>query len=283
VLRGLVNGWNRLRETRLSLDDIAGFCQRYTKLNIGVLGGCGGLVPIDFDTDDAGVLAACDRALPRPNVAKVGRRGFVGFYRAAGELPRARKFVTRKRDGKPGKVLVEILTSTKTVLPPSIHPDTREPYRWLTRGTLYSKPVTNLAPITAEHIEALAAALRPWCPPPPSRKYREIHPGEIVADDRIRAYALGALRGTTHRLAAAGRGGRRMALFDGACQLGVFVNHKVLTSGEVVPALLDACKRNGLLADDGEHACIASIKSGFSSRIAHSGLPALQYWGRSTR
>ena len=39
VLRGLVNGWDRLRDTPLSLDDIAGFTKRYAKLNIGVLGG----------------------------------------------------------------------------------------------------------------------------------------------------------------------------------------------------------------------------------------------------
>jgi hypothetical protein len=273
-------GRTRPKYKTLIIDE---FSRRYATLNIEVLGGFNGLVPIDFDTDDAAILGACAKALPRPNVAKMGRRGFVAFYRAAGELPRARKWLTPKRGGKPGKVLVEILTSTKTVLPPSMHPDTREPYRWLTKGTLYSKPVGNLVPITAEHIAALEVVLRPWCPLPPAPKYRPIQPGEIVADARMRAYALATLRNEAKRLAGmSADSGRILRLFGSGCVLGKFVHHKVLAFAEVEAALLAACRANGVLREDGERQCRDSLASGIK-KASGDGLPALQYWGRSTR
>ncbi len=283
VWRGKVNGWDRLRETPLSPDDIASLSARYAQLGIAVAGGFNGLVFIDFDTDDPAILAACSGAVPRPNVAKKGRRGFVGFFRAAGELPRARKFVTPKgTDGK-SKVLVEILTTGKTVLPPSIHPDTGEPYRWLTKGTLYTKPVTNLVPITAAHVDALAEALRPWCPPPQPRRPAIVHPNEIVADKRMRAYALGSLRNEAKRLAGMSRdSGRNMRLFSAGCVLGKYVHHKVLALAEVEVAMLDACKVCGLIRDDGEKQCRDSLMQGIR-KASNDHLPALGFWGRSTR
>lgn len=278
----LVKAWDHLRQAPMSPESIGKLARERPQLGIAVAGGFNGLVIIDFDTDDRDILGEIAKALPRPNVAKKGRRGFVGFYRAAGELPRARKFVTPKKDGRPGKVLVEILTTGKTVLPPSIHPDTKEPYRWLTKATLYTKPVVNLVPITGKHIEALAMVLRPWCPPPMPAKIPAVRPGDIVADERMRRYALGALRNAVANLSAMARdSGRNLSLFMSAGQLGIFVHHKVLAKGEVVSALHAACQQNGLIADDGEMQFMRTFESGFKSRYAHGPLPALRHWGRS--
>jgi hypothetical protein len=273
----------------MSPESIAKLARERPQLGIAVAGGYGGLVPIDFDTDDKAILGEVFRAIPRPNVAKKGRRGFVAFYRATGELPKGRKFLAPKgKDGTPGKVLVEILTTGKTVIPPSIHPDTKEPYRWL-RGpgmaTLYRRPLINLVDISVKHIEAMAMVLRPWCPFPMPIKRPKAMPGDIATDERMRRYALGALRKEAANLAAMARNsGRNIQIFMVAGRLGIFLHNKVLAKAEIVDALLAACQTNGLIADDGEPQCMRSLESGFGSRFAHGNLPSLERnWGRSTR
>src|SRR5262249_21736338 len=94
---------------------------------------------------------------------------------------------------------------------------------------------------------------------------REIQPGEIFADKRMRAFALGAVKGYAKRLAAMSPregSGRNMALFHAACTLGKFVHHKVLTLSEVQAGLMPACRANGLRQADGEQQCLATLASG---------------------
>jgi hypothetical protein len=69
-------------------------------------------------------------------------------------------------------------------------------------------------------------------------------------------------------------------VFRAACKLGKYVHHRVLAQAEVEAALLTACQANGVLGEDGENQCRASIASGFK-RAANDGLPVLRYWGRS--
>jgi hypothetical protein len=280
----LVKKWQHLRDTSMSAESIAKLARERPQLGIAVAGGFNSLVPIDIDTDDPAVLAAYASAMPRPNVAKKGKRGLVCFYRAVGELPRGRDFMLpRSADGRPGKPLISILTTRKTVLPPSIHPDTQQPYRWLTRGTLYTKPVANLVPVTLDHIAALEVALRPWCPMAAKMHRPEAHPGEVVADRRMRAYALRALQNEAARLGEMGPdSGRNLRLFGAGCTLGKFVRHKVLALAEVESALLAACEANGLVRDDGETQCRQTLTNGIK-KARGDGLPALRYWGRSTR
>jgi len=89
----LVRAWQHLCETPMSPASIAKLARERPQLGIAVAGGFNGLVPIDFDTDDPAVFAAVAKVLPRPNVGKKGRRGFVAFYRAEDELPRSRDFM----------------------------------------------------------------------------------------------------------------------------------------------------------------------------------------------
>jgi hypothetical protein len=262
---------------------IAKLARERPQLGLAVAGGFGGLVPIDFDTDDPAVYRAIAAVLPRPNVGKKGRRGFVGFWRTADgeDLPKSRDFMTPglDRHGKPSKKpLVSILTKRKTVLPPSIHPDTGEPYRWLTRATLYTRPVLNLVPITAANIDALAVALRPWCPLPQPMRPSILQPNELVGDKRMRSYALSALRNEAKRLAGMSEeSGRNTRLFSAGCVLGKFVHHKVLVLGEVEDAMLRACRDNKL--PGGDQQCLATLAQGIK-RAVNDALPALGYWGR---
>jgi len=169
--RPLLKSWDHLRSKPLSRETITELSAKYPALNLAVAGGYGGLVPIDIDTDDADIIAAATSALPEPNVAKRGQRGFVAFYRGTPGRIWGRKF--KMPGAGKGKVIVEILTTGKTIIPPSIHADTGKPYLWTTKATLLNTRVTELVRITPSHITALARALRPWVPPQERYEPRE--------------------------------------------------------------------------------------------------------------
>jgi len=97
------------------------------KANIGLL--CGepsGVVCIDIDTFDEDIEQIILNSLPETPVMKKGKKGVNFFYRFNGEATVNYKNPLTKRDN-----LFELIsTGRQTVLPPSIHPDTKEPYEW---------------------------------------------------------------------------------------------------------------------------------------------------------
>lgn len=117
-------GWSRYCRELPSEKEIESWERlRDTGINIGVcLGPASGIVALDIDTDDAEIL----KHLPLSPVRKTGRDGReTRFFRFRDEIKNQKLHP------------VEILsTGSQTVLPPSIHPGTRKPYRWLTPDTL---------------------------------------------------------------------------------------------------------------------------------------------------
>jgi hypothetical protein len=92
---------------------------------VGVLGGFGGLVATDVDTDAADIRAVLDTVLPGATVRKVGRRGETLFYYAP-HISASKRWTTID-----GEVICELIgPGRQTVIPPTIHPDTKQPYRW---------------------------------------------------------------------------------------------------------------------------------------------------------
>lgn len=87
-------------------------------------------------------------------------------------------------------------------------------------------------------------------------------------------YAEAALRSETQWLARVGQGevwgsgkGRNSALNKSAVKMFGFVAAGRLSERVVVASLLDACACNGLLREDGERACMNTIKSGAKKGI----------------
>ncbi|HEX2337257.1 MAG TPA: DNA polymerase, partial [Hyphomicrobiaceae bacterium] len=95
---------------------------------IGVVGGKAshGLVAIDIDTDDPAIKVAIVKVLPPTPVRKIGAKGETAFYFGP-DIMTSRSW---NIDGK--RVCDLIADGRQTVLPPTIHPDTGCPYRWLT-------------------------------------------------------------------------------------------------------------------------------------------------------
>jgi hypothetical protein len=77
-----------------------------------------------------------------------------------------------------------------------------------------------------------------------------------------RRYAEAAMRGEADDLAHTLTGARNIELNNAALKLGTLVAAKALTESEVIGVLLDASKANGLVADHGERAALATINSG---------------------
>jgi hypothetical protein len=251
-----VGDWNRLRATPLTPYEIAQIYAKHPTAGLGVAGGFNGLVPIDKDTDDLEISAAVDAVLPVPLVAKRGRRGSTGFGRDPSGLITGRKFKTLDN-----KMLLEVLVTGQTVIPPSIHPKTGKPYVWLTERTLLDVPVDELPELLPDIIERLEVALRPWLPAKTYARPKGTGVRPVVCDERMRKYAEAALDGEVQALRVTPEGGRNPQLFNAICRLGKYVHHGVLTEEEVRSALLGAAKINGLIRD-GVKACNDTISSG---------------------
>ena len=147
--------WQRFRDAAPSAFE-TGLWSKWPNANAGVVCGTSvgaGLhvVVLDFDADDCDVLDTLLRAAPASPMSKRGAKGESRFYVASKDLK------TRSYDGPDGRIL-DVLTgfdTRQTVVPPSVHPKTGEPYQWV-RGPVAA---TDLPELTADDMAALEEAL----------------------------------------------------------------------------------------------------------------------------
>src|SRR5262249_30912742 len=133
---------------------------------IGVVGGKAshGMVAIDIDTDDIAIKTAIIKALPPTPVRKIGAKGQTAFYYGP-DIAASRSW---NINGK--RVCDLIADGRQTVLPPTIHPDTGAPYRWVGDSLDIYDPdeLPLLDADTIGNIDAVLISLG-WKPDPPSR------------------------------------------------------------------------------------------------------------------
>lgn len=95
--------------------------------NIGLpLGPQSGLVAIDVDTDDPKVLGILEKILPPSPWRRIGQKGFVLIYKYDGQPIIRIKY--RDENGKQQSLVEMLGAGSQIVLPPSIHPKTKQPY-----------------------------------------------------------------------------------------------------------------------------------------------------------
>lgn len=256
-----LTGWQQAAGEQMSGELLGNFIHQ-NRHGLGVACGFGGLVAIDIDTEDPDIMAAVRTALPESTVAKRGKKGRTDFYRAAVEIKNAKI----KESGSKSPIVEILSTGNQTVIPPTIHPETGLPYEWLTLIPLWEISPLGLPMITPDHVEQLRRALLPWTEKPkaaPVTAVSKIEPHRGSASEhRLKPYAIATIEGRCGDLAKQSEPGRNNALFDAARYLGNFAHHSVVSKGDLTICLLNACKANGLYADDGEHACQATIDSG---------------------
>jgi hypothetical protein len=283
--RPVQDKWDSLRLTPMKDWEI----KRYAAgaYGIGAVGGFNDLVPMDIDTNDPFIINAIRRVLPPLQVVKTGQKGFTAFFRG--------KVHACKLKGKDGRPIVEVLTTTQTVLPPTVHPGQKadparnvpyvapRPYRWMTGSTLENTHIRDLPIIDQGHIDALRAVLAPWMPAPvvvaptPTLSQKAAVASNLGAQERRHlGYAKKVLATEARIVATTVNGDRNNRLFNAACKLGKYMHHGILQQDATIKLLIDACKSCGLDKDEGGLAgCYKTIKKGLEYS-ANDALPVLK-------
>lgn len=115
--------WSAFAEREVPEEIQKDWISSYPDGNIGlVLGKQAGVVMIDIDTKDEALIGLLEDLLPASPWRRVGQKGAVLAYRWNG----TRTF--RIKDARGESIVEHLSDRTQVVLPPSIHPDTQQPY-----------------------------------------------------------------------------------------------------------------------------------------------------------
>ena len=138
-----ITGWQGYCNQPPSDSKRTDWLARYADRNIGLLTGSNigsGEVLAAIDIDQNEFVAVTATILGSGGVSKIGRKGRTDFMRCAKELRS-----TKINDCDKAGVIDVLIGGKMTVVPPSIHPDTGTPYRWvgtsLLEADLASLPV----------------------------------------------------------------------------------------------------------------------------------------------
>ncbi|MGX9430295.1 bifunctional DNA primase/polymerase [Bradyrhizobium sp. LeoA1S1] len=119
---------------------------------------------IDVDTDDVDLRAAIEAVLPDSSVKKRGKKGYSAFYRGSPDIAAAAFNIAG------GRAIDLLAYGRQTVVPPTTHPETGQPYIWITEDTLEDTPPERLPELPDDIVGRLVAALQPFgYQPPPLR------------------------------------------------------------------------------------------------------------------
>jgi hypothetical protein len=188
-------------------------------------GAASGTVVIDVDPPGIGTMRmlVSEGVLPRTLAAVTGRGGYHMVYAHPGG-----KIMSGAGKGGPG---VDVKADGGYVVgPPSVHPVTRRPYRWL------GSPGDDLTPLPAFWAERLRESTRR---PRPARAV------SIPARGRG-GYAMAALRYELEEVLSAGDGTRNTSLHLAAWNLGQLVAAGMLAADRTESLLCQAGERIGL-------------------------------------
>lgn len=167
----LMKEWNRWCSEIPPPKFIAGW-SGYPDCGVGVCLGRG-LICIDIDQEE--IVAPLLAILPTSPVQKKGKKGISAFYRGDTDKIRSRNYRTPEKVG-----LVDLLSEGKqTVLPPSLHPDTGEPYYYWTDDTLQDLFLSDLPELPDNIAEQIGQVLKAFGYDPDAEPRYEAH-GEPV-------------------------------------------------------------------------------------------------------
>lgn len=122
--RPIPTDWSRYHDKPIEDFQQQAWLQQYPDSNIGiVLGRQARMVVIDIDTDDEEIKKRLLKILPDSPWKRIGKKGMVLAYRYTG----TRTFRIKNLEGE--TICEHLSERTQVVLPPSIHPDTGQPYK----------------------------------------------------------------------------------------------------------------------------------------------------------
>lgn len=125
--RPLPNAWSDYADYPIPVEVQNAWMQLPENHNIGVvLGKQSNLGMLDIDYADAELIKAICSVLPEgyEKWTRVGKKGMVFAFRFNEKVPRAFKLISREH----GTICEYLCSGQQVVLPPSIHPETKQPY-----------------------------------------------------------------------------------------------------------------------------------------------------------
>lgn len=153
--KGTYVEYNLYRDEQCSESQLDEWIKKYPDNNIGVVTGkASGIAVIDIDIkNNPELLNKVLSVFPRSPVERFGSKGLGILIKYNGQSH------TKLR--LHGKEIGEIITNTQIVIPPSIHPETKKPYKWTGYMTLDSDIKENVldelpCPTDAEINECMA-------------------------------------------------------------------------------------------------------------------------------
>ena len=132
--------------SEIGLTELEGWRNTHAADGIGLLLGSpfpDGTVLGGLDIDDDDYVRVTRTLLRDPPCGRIGARGILYFVRIKGDT-RYRELKVKAENGRPAVKVGELLVARRlAVIPPTIHPDTDAPYRWIGRP-LHEIPYTDL-------------------------------------------------------------------------------------------------------------------------------------------
>lgn len=125
--RPLINAWSDYSDFPITPEVQNVWLQLPDNHNIGVvLGKQSNLGMLDIDYADDALIAEIRKILPEgyDKWTRVGKKGMVFAFRFNPNVPRAFKLISKEH----GTICEYLCTGQQVVLPPSIHPETKQPY-----------------------------------------------------------------------------------------------------------------------------------------------------------
>jgi hypothetical protein len=117
----------------------------------------GHLVAVDVDIDEC--VESVMAVLPETRFQKRGAKGLTLFYRS--HIP-PRPFDRVLDDGRRERMVDFLSEGRQTLLPPTLHPETGNPYEWVGEGRLEDSTISDMPWLPDNAIELIEAALAPF-------------------------------------------------------------------------------------------------------------------------
>ena len=156
---------------RIKPDELTTYFTPNREWNVGVIMGTEVspgrfMVGIDIDEEDDVLIQRVRTAIDGEPVTKKGRKGLTYLVCAPHEI-KSKKFRRQDRITKKNYTAIDFMgVGNQTVVPPSIHPDTGQPYQWISERSLENCPPTDLPLIDEWTVVEIQTAVNkpdsPW-------------------------------------------------------------------------------------------------------------------------
>jgi hypothetical protein len=263
--------WGSTKDERV----IRGDFKKWPTQNIGIM--CGvesGVIVIETDTAEHGVNGEAalkdweteHGALPETLMACSPSGSIHRYFNHPGEGIKVKSFNAILGDGSGVDCKAD---GGMVIAPPSYRPQRNGKadgaYSWINPGHPIADAPQALLDIVIEKPVAESSPSQESDNPINKKAKNYERQGKKTSNSkRTQSWAETALDDECDKVASAAKGKRNHQLNASAFSLGQIVGAELLSEADVTDALLQAAKSSGLLHDDGEEKCTATINSGLS-------------------